>query len=292
MGPDLSMAGRIVVSVGPHGLDAAVIDWAAAWAESVGRPLILLTGHGPDVALTPDHPMAGFAAIAHDEALRELDRARRRAIRGHPRLEVAQVAERARPHDLLTLAGRQAHAVVVGHGAPPHASPVRLGRRDRRARLAEGLLPLASGALILVGDVPPPASGAPVVLGLIGDAPAAAAVRFAVAEAAWAHRTLLVVNVIDPATSETRLLERHRRLDTVLDPARCAGAAVLAQVVADDPAVALTRSADGAALLVLDSGEPGMPVPFAGLGRDHRARTRAIHLLVRRASCAVAVVSG
>lgn len=307
MPPGADLEGRVVVSVETVDVhDAApsrALDWAADWAESIGRPLTLVAPHGPSGAVDlTDRTSASFVAIARQQAQGLLGRAHELLVRRHPAVVLAECTVRATPGEALVAASGRAYAVIVG------IDP-RRGRLRPRARVLDLVLPYAAAPVVVVGGQGRSAVDAPVVVGL-GPQTDAQVLGFAAEAAMASGRLLQVVRAVPegapsaarhraaaPDTcfaDDTRLLGEHERMEATVDAlsSRYPQLPTVCQVLIGSPLDVLADAAVGAALLVVGVGAAGPPMGTwpdrliaAATGR--RCVGRAVAL---RSPCPVALV--
>ncbi len=306
--PGADLNGRVVVSVDTMDVhDAApshALDWAADWAESIGRPLTLVAPHGPSGAVDlTDRTSASFVHIARQQAQGRLGRAHELLVRSHPAVVLAECTVRATPGEALVATSGRAYAVIVGIDPPrPHLRS--------RARVLDLVLPYAAAPVVVVrGQGLPAAVAAPVVVGL-GPGTDDRVLSFAAETALASGRLLQVVRALPAGASaterhgaapgdgalddDTRLLGEHKRMETTIAALRSRHphVSMLVQVLIGSPIDVLADAAAGAALLVVGVGAAGPPMGtwperMMAAATGHRCVGRAVAL---RAPCPVALV--
>jgi nucleotide-binding universal stress UspA family protein len=184
------MAGRIVVGIDGSPHSGRALDWAAARAALGGQQLELVNAYN----LPVDFNFYGFQSYAGAAPLdwfTEQSRAVLESAEAHvhdiaPDVTCTLTSDFGPPATLLAAAARDADAVVVGRRGLGAASSAILGSVSNRIT-AEAACPV-----IVVGEDELPTSG-PIVVGVDGSEFGAAALRYAVEEAALRHTSVRAV---------------------------------------------------------------------------------------------------
>lgn len=265
----------IVVGVDGSQAATAATDWAAAWAERVGRPLRLLAaGRGERVTALFVRETAGV-------------------LEAHPDLRVDCVHEPVDASAALVEASRGAAAVVVGSRGLGGWHELRVGSVARDVTVyARSVVTVVPAQARRIGE-------GPVVVGVDGSPESGEAAEFAADSAAALGRDLLVVTVCgDEAAAARCATAESTAAELAPAPARVAcavvgaaagrdrrrpeGPRIAASVLVGAPAPTLAAVARDASLLVVGSRGAG---GFAGklLGSTSQA-------VLELSPCPVAIV--
>jgi nucleotide-binding universal stress UspA family protein len=204
------MSGPIVVGVDGSPQSAHALEWAAARARLGHEPLELISAY----SYLPDLEFYGYRGLSDTEPVgwyaefsrQVLDAAATRVREVDPDLSCSLVSERAHPGTLLTEASERASMVVVGRRGLGDAASALLGSVSNR-------LTIQSTCPVVVVGGDQPASG-PIVVGVDESEAGAAALRFALAEAAVRDTWVRAVAAYDvpmrPSRYGDELAERIR----------------------------------------------------------------------------------
>lgn len=184
------MAGRIVVGIDGSPHSAGALDWAVARASLGGQELELVNAYSFPVDLNfyGYHGHAGGAPIQwfadHSRGL--LETAAEHVGNGAPDVTCTLRSDFGPAAQLLSAAAEHADAVVVGRRGLGATSSALLGSVSNRLTIE------AACPVIVVGTGELPTTG-PIVVGVDGSEFGAAALRYAVAEAAIRNTTVRAV---------------------------------------------------------------------------------------------------
>jgi nucleotide-binding universal stress UspA family protein len=205
------MTGRIVVGIDGSKQSATALEWALARARLGGNALELVNAY----TLPADLDFYGYHGYGSSQPLQWFDEyskellaaARARVEELAPDLTVTLRSELGPASFVLATASEGAEAVVVGRRGLGAATSILLGSVSNRLTVE------AQAPLIAVGEGEQPTSG-PVVVGVDGSEFGAAALRFAISEAALRGTTVRAVTAYrlpeTTARADEELLSRMR----------------------------------------------------------------------------------
>lgn len=290
-------AGRIVVGTDTSEAASAAVDWAAARASDLGKPLLILVAVAPSPGridtLNPEaiaeSPFLGrLRGAARDAA----DRERVRVLAAHPDLVVETAVVIEEPSYPLAAATKDAELVVVG--ARGYSAPLKVaalgGTSDAVATHAHG--PVAVVPEYAIGRTVSP--DGPVVVGVDDSEEAQAAIKWAAEEAARRGVPLVAVHswrawpwLTDAlggwSISDANLgAGLEQMVKDFVDPYLAPGQAFETRLTMGHPAVRLLEESGSASLVVVGSrGRGGL----AGMLLGSTSRE-----VLRQAHCPVVVV--
>lgn len=293
----VNSAGRIVVGTDTSKAAQAAVDWAAARASGLGRPLLILMAVAPsperagvhDPEAAADSPlMARLRRAAEQAAATE----RARVLAVHPGLMVETAVVVDVPSYPLARATADAELVVVG--ARGYSAPMKTaalgGTSDAVATHAHG--PVAVIPEFAAGA--PAHPDGPVVVGVDDSQEALAAIAWAADEAgrrgvplvamhAWRAWPWLTESLVGWSVSDADLGSGlEQMVKDLVEPYLAEGQQVETRVAVGHPAVQLVEASDTASVVVVGSRGRG---GFAGLLLGSTSRE-----VMRQARCPVVVV--
>lgn len=258
------MAGRIVVGIDGSPQSANALEWAAARAALSGHELDLVNAYHLPVdfnfygyqSLPGPAPLQWF--MDHSRELLESARAHVRAVA--PGVKCTLKSDFGPAAPLLSVVAEGADAIVVGRRGLGATKSALLGSVSNRLTVE------AACPVIVVGDYDLPTTG-PIVVGVDGSEFGAAALRYAVAEAAIRNTSVRTVTAYQTPVMAVRtdpeLVERLRgeyaaeatetatkALDDVRTPAN-ESVTIEPVTVEGRPADAILRHAGDAQLIVV-----------------------------------------
>ena len=250
----------VVVGVGWDPSTDAAVEWAADYAASTSRPLLLLHATLWPTIQAP----YGLAPPAHDFEEPEgsgtelLDRRRGQVLATHPGLEVQTRARAVSPVTALLTASKDAHLLAVGRRGVGRMLRLLVGE------VGTHVATHASCSVAVVRSQPSPAGSAPAVLvGFDGSPGSEAALDFGFREASRRGWQLTVLHVVrspepDDFDEARKWLTEHVSERSLGFP----GVTVETRLLQGHPMDALSEAAASAALVAVGHRGRG---GFAGL---------------------------
>lgn len=295
----VTTAGRIVVGTDTSEAAQAAVDWAAARASDLAKPLLIMVAVAPSPGRLDSFNPEAMAESPFLGRLREVaqdaaDTERDRVLRAHPGLIVETSVVVDEPSYPLAEATKDAELVVVG--ARGYSAPLKVaalgGTSDAVATHARG--PVAVVPEFAGASMPHPHG--PVVVGVDDSEASLAAIRWAaddsrargvplVAVHAWRAWPWLTDTLVGWSVSDANLgAGLEQMVDDLIAPFVEPGQQVETRVWVGHPAVKLLEASREASVVVVGSrGRGGL----AGMLLGSTSRE-----VMRQAHCPVVVVRG
>lgn len=280
-----SINGAVVVGVDGSPHSEVAIEWAARYAVEHNRPLTILHAAGSVARASTLDPSVTRQSLRM-EGRRITDAALAIAQKAAPGHDIRVHTPLLEGKDALIDASEHCHLIVVGHRGRGRVATVLLG--------SVSVSVSAHAACPVVVVRPDPAEDGHIVVGVDGTDSSMAALEFAFDMASWQKRKLDVVNTWGGDTPyPSGLVYEQRRYmndehslqvaESIAGFAEKYPDVVAAQyVVENDPAKALEKASEAAALVVVGSRGRNDATAML-LGSVSRS-------VVEHASCSVAVV--
>jgi nucleotide-binding universal stress UspA family protein len=278
--PSSDRSRPVVVGVDWDPTSAAAVGWAADYAESSARPLLLLhatfrpTVNAPYGLAPPAQDFEEPRGTGSELLAETLQRVRAE----HPGLDVEHEARAVNPIAALLTTSSQAHLIVVGRRGTGRL--LRLLAGEVGTHVATHA---ACAVAVIRAQPPPPGSGDVILVGYDGSPASAAALDFGFSYASQRRLQLLVLHVVRSDDSD-ELSRAEKWLDEEISEHAVdhADVTVQSRVLRGHPIDALVEAASRAALVAVGHRGRG---GFTGLRLGSAAQG-----LLHHTECSVVIV--